>query len=84
MLPVLVAYHDTARHKPLPDPLLEGARRLGVLPERCVHIGDAGTDDQAARAAGMASIRVAWGVPPTGEASSWAEVLTRVSALGPQ
>jgi len=42
-----------AARKPSPDGLLHALGRLGVNPRRAVHIGDAGTDEAAARAAGM-------------------------------
>lgn len=48
-----VGYEDTAKHKPFPDPLLLAAKKLKVLPEECVYIGDALTDVQAGNAAGM-------------------------------
>lgn len=51
-----VAYEDTINHKPDPEPLLLAARRLGVSPQEAVYIGDAETDLQAARAAGMKMI----------------------------
>jgi phosphoglycolate phosphatase-like HAD superfamily hydrolase len=80
-LPVLVAYHDTSRHKPSPDPLIEAARRIGVAPHRCVHVGDAMTDDKAARAAGMTSLLVAWHRSLPGACRDWHDVLARVRAL---
>lgn len=53
---------DTTPHaKPHPEPLLEAARRMGVLPARCVYIGDDLRDVQAGRSAGMGTIAVAWG-----------------------
>jgi len=42
-----------AARKPAPDGLLHALGRLGVNPQRAVHIGDADTDEAAARAAGM-------------------------------
>jgi pyrophosphatase PpaX len=57
----VVGLEDTPVHKPDPAPLLEGARRLGIEPGRCVYVGDALVDVLAARAAGMASVAVTWG-----------------------
>ncbi len=57
----VVGLEDTTAHKPSPEPLLEGARRLGVEPAACVYVGDAIVDVLAARAAGMASVAVTWG-----------------------
>jgi len=42
-----------AARKPSPDGLLQALAQLGVDPERALHIGDEGADEQAARAAGM-------------------------------
>ena len=50
---VTVAYEDTKEHKPHPEPLLSAAIQFNVSPEECVYIGDAETDRDAARAAGM-------------------------------
>ncbi|WP_175409233.1 HAD-IIIA family hydrolase [Streptomyces sp. TRM64462] len=44
--------------KPAPGLVLEAAWRLGVAPERCVVIGDIGTDMGAARAAGARGVLV--------------------------
>ena len=61
LAPLLGTLEDTERHKPLPDPLLHGAAKLGVEPADCVYVGDAAVDVAAARAAGMAAIGVSWG-----------------------
>jgi pyrophosphatase PpaX len=50
---VVVAYQDTDRHKPQPDPLLLAAKRLGLAPGECVYVGDVENDAVAARAANM-------------------------------
>ena len=83
-IPVLVAYHDTERHKPHPDPLLEAARRLGLSPARCAHIGDAPGDEEAARAAGMAPLQVSWEAPTVGACRTWDEVLARLRDMARQ
>ena len=57
----VVGLDEVARHKPHPDPLLEGARRLGLEPSGCAYVGDAVVDVQAARAAGMTAVAVTWG-----------------------
>ncbi|MBS3051143.1 MAG: HAD-IA family hydrolase [Candidatus Aenigmarchaeota archaeon] len=48
-----VAYEDTTRHKPHPEPLLLAANRLKIKPSGTVYIGDAASDMEAAKAAGM-------------------------------
>ncbi|MEW6637537.1 MAG: HAD-IA family hydrolase, partial [Actinomycetota bacterium] len=47
--------------KPAPGLVLRAARKLGARPERCVVVGDIGSDVEAARAAGARAILV-----PTG------------------
>ena len=42
-----------AARKPAPDGLLHALARLGVSPQRALHIGDEDSDEAAARAAGM-------------------------------
>ncbi|OGL31268.1 hypothetical protein A3F37_02775 [Candidatus Saccharibacteria bacterium RIFCSPHIGHO2_12_FULL_41_12] len=53
---VVVAYEDTDKHKPDPTPLLLAGKKLGILPENCVYVGDTHVDVQAAKSAGMKSI----------------------------
>jgi pyrophosphatase PpaX len=57
----VVGGDETERHKPDPEPLLLAARRLGVPPGKCAYVGDSPFDVQAAQAAGMFAIAVAWG-----------------------
>jgi phosphoglycolate phosphatase len=53
---------DTTPHlKPNPAPLLHAAGELALAPRECVYLGDDLRDIQAARAAGMRCIAVAWG-----------------------
>ena len=60
---VFVTMEDTVEHKPQPAPLLKGLELLGnVPPERAAYVGDATFDIDAARAAGVMSIALAWGV----------------------
>ena len=49
------------RSKPDPLPLLTAARTLGVEPARCLYLGDALRDMQAARAAGMIALGASFG-----------------------
>lgn len=49
---------SVARAKPAPDLFLEAARRLGVPPQDCVVIEDAGSGVDAALAAGMVVVGV--------------------------
>jgi phosphoglycolate phosphatase len=61
LLEVIIHADDAPRKKPAPDPLLEGSKRLGILPEHCMYVGDARTDIQAGKAAGMKTVGVLTG-----------------------
>lgn len=53
---------DTTPHsKPHPAPLLEAARRVGVLPRACWYVGDDLRDIEAGHAAGMKAVAAGWG-----------------------
>lgn len=53
---------DTTPHaKPHPAPLLEAARRIGLLPSDCLYVGDDLRDMQAGRAAGMRTVAAQYG-----------------------
>ena len=58
----LVAYHDTERHKPDPEPIEAALEELGVAPEDAYHIGDSPIDTEASFHAGVMSIGAGWGV----------------------
>jgi phosphoglycolate phosphatase-like HAD superfamily hydrolase len=79
-LPVLVAYHDVARRKPHPAPILRALEIVDVPANRAVHVGDRAEDEVAATAAGVSSVLVSWTTEmrPPGAAASWDEVLRRV------
>mmetsp|Transcript_43416 Transcript_43416/g.71930 ORF Transcript_43416/g.71930 Transcript_43416/m.71930 type:complete len:278 (+) Transcript_43416:59-892(+) len=47
--------------KPSPQGILQCCSTMGVDPRKCIYIGDAPTDGQAARAAGMQCVGVTWG-----------------------
>jgi pyrophosphatase PpaX len=70
LVDVVVTMEDTARHKPAPDPLLRAFEKLGTTRERCVYVGDAVWDVQAAHAAGTAAIAVTWGAGTRSELES--------------
>jgi phosphoglycolate phosphatase len=53
---------DTTPHaKPHPEPLLEAARRLGVVPGQCLYVGDDERDVVAGLAAGMQTVAATYG-----------------------
>ena len=58
-----VTMEDTREHKPHPEPLLRGLELLGGVPrEEAAYVGDSPFDVQAAKAAGLTSVAVSWGV----------------------
>lgn len=54
----IVGAEDYAHGKPAPDPFLEAARRLNVVPEKCLVFEDAPTGVESAVAAGMKYVLV--------------------------
>lgn len=59
---------DTTPHaKPHPAPLLEAARRMGMVSGQCMYVGDDLRDVQAGHAAGMVTVAAAWGYLGEGE-----------------
>jgi pyrophosphatase PpaX len=57
----VVAYDDTERHKPDPDPVLAGIERLGGQPATSAYVGDSPFDITAAKSAGAYAVGVTWG-----------------------
>ncbi len=62
--PVRVGFEDTEEHKPHPAPLLFGAEKLGVKPKQTVYVGDAQSDIDAAKAAGMKTVHYSHKILP--------------------
>ena len=58
---VVIAFEDTERHKPDPDPVLAGIARLGADPAEAAYVGDSPFDIRSAKAAGTFAVAVAWG-----------------------
>lgn len=54
----VVAVEDSQKVKPAPDPLIECSRRLEILAERGMYVGDTCTDIQAGKASGMKTVGV--------------------------
>jgi len=72
--PACVVCGDTTEHiKPHPAPLLHAAEQLALPAGACLYLGDDLRDVQAAIAAGMRAIAVAWGYhhPEGGGPRSW-------------
>ncbi|AKM81222.1 MAG: Pyrophosphatase PpaX [Candidatus Pacebacteria bacterium GW2011_GWF2_38_9] len=53
---IAVFFEDTEKHKPEPEPLLLACERLAIKPNEAVYVGDAQSDMNAAKAAGMKAI----------------------------
>lgn len=60
-IPILVGYHDTARRKPFPDPVIKALTMGKCSREEAVHVGDLPRDTEAAKAAGVVAIGALWG-----------------------
>ncbi len=58
---LVIGSRDGVPRKPDPTAALEIAGRLSVEPQRCLYLGDTGTDMRTARAAGMFAAGVLWG-----------------------
>jgi pyrophosphatase PpaX len=71
----VVGGDETERHKPDPDPLLLALERLGARPEEAAYVGDSPFDMQAAKAAGLYAIGVAWGGIHTADKLTHADVV---------
>ena len=68
----IVCGDTTAHAKPHPEPMYEAARRMGVLPSRCVYVGDDLRDIEAGTAAGMFTVAATYGyLGHASETSAW-------------
>lgn len=76
---VTISYKDTVNHKPHPEPLLLAAQKLGVTPAECVYIGDAMSDIEAGRAAGMKII--IYSTNKLDQADAWTTSFTELPML---
>lgn len=67
----LVGGDTTGRAKPHPDPLLEGARRIGIDPRHCLYVGDDRRDVEAGVAAGMTPVVALYGYLHGADPHAW-------------
>jgi pyrophosphatase PpaX len=58
---VIVGSDATERHKPHPEPILHALELLDATPDEAAYVGDSPFDMQAAKAAGVFAVAVAWG-----------------------
>lgn len=75
----LVSFEDTTKHKPNPEPLLLMAAILKIKPAEAIYIGDAQSDIEAARAAGMKII--IFGNKPFNEADANTSDFTKIPSI---
>ncbi len=68
---VNISGDTTAFSKPHPEPLLEAARRLQLVPHECVYVGDDKRDIEAALAAGMPALAACWGYMGEHAVQTW-------------
>jgi phosphoglycolate phosphatase-like HAD superfamily hydrolase len=59
-----IGFDTTNIAKPKPDGLFKLCEMMNLEPKNCIYIGDAPTDGQAGKAAGMQTIGVTWGSFP--------------------
>ncbi len=68
----VVCGDTTSQSKPHPEPLLYACNLINVNPTSCIYIGDAATDVQAGKAAGMRTIAAGFGfIPNDINPASW-------------
>lgn len=69
---VVISGDTTPHAKPHPEPLLEAARRLQLLPSQCIYVGDDERDIRAGKAAGMSTVAACYGYLGFGaDVASW-------------
>ena len=61
LMEAAILCEDTEKHKPDPQPLNECLRLLGLKPEEALYVGDARSDLEASRNAGMDFAYAKWG-----------------------
>jgi len=60
----VVGFESSEEHKPAPGPAIEALRRLKILPEEAVFVGDSSADFHCASAAGIPFAFALWGPNP--------------------
>jgi HAD superfamily hydrolase (TIGR01662 family) len=63
-IPVLVAYQDTHKHKPHPQPIIRAMELLDIDPQDVIAVGDNESDVLAANAAGVRAVLSGWSSAP--------------------
>ena len=61
LIPTIVGCDSCVNHKPHPEPVDRALALLGVAPGDAIFVGDSPHDVESGRAAGVATVGVAWG-----------------------
>ena len=61
LIPTIVGCDSCVNHKPHPEPVERALALLGVAPGDAIFVGDSPHDVESGRAAGVATVGVAWG-----------------------
>lgn len=84
-IPVVAAYHDVRNVKPHPEALLLAAQKIGIVPLKCIYVGDDADDVQAARSAQFSPIGICWGdevdIGLSSVCTGWDEVYDQILRL---
>jgi len=67
----IIGGDTTGQMKPHPAPLLAAATILGLLPARCIYVGDDERDIKAGKAAGMRTVAVRFGYLNGSDPDAW-------------
>jgi N-acetyl-D-muramate 6-phosphate phosphatase len=67
----VISGDTTAHAKPHPEPMYEASRRINILPQHCVYVGDDKRDIEAGQAAGMLSLAATWGYMGSHDVNTW-------------
>jgi HAD superfamily phosphatase (TIGR01681 family) len=77
---ILIAYHDTARQKPEPDPIVAALKGLVVSANEVVGVGDHRYDAAALAAASVRAFGAGWS-PTLDRSAGWTRILSRPGDL---
>ncbi len=64
MFDIIITPEDTKETKPHPEPILLGCKKLNILPENAIYVGDSIFDLEAGQAAGTQLCAVKYSVTP--------------------
>ncbi len=67
----MIGGDTTGKLKPHPEPLLAASRKIAIVPEACIYVGDDQRDIAAGRAAGMMTVAVTYGYLNGSDPADW-------------